>query len=108
VNRRVLIFGSRGYLGKQFHEAYPEAITTHADIMNQSEVRSALDLNFPDIVINAAGKTGRPNVDWCEDHKQETLRSNVTAPLMLCDELMKRNIDFVHISSGCMYQNGEF
>ena len=27
-------------------------------------------------------KTGRPNVDWCEDHKTETLFSNVTAPLI--------------------------
>ena len=23
----------------------------------------------PTNVINAAGVTGRPNVDWCEDHK---------------------------------------
>ncbi len=23
----------------------------------------------PSHVLNAAGLTGRPNVDWCEDHK---------------------------------------
>ena len=23
----------------------------------------------PTHVLNAAGLTGRPNVDWCEDHK---------------------------------------
>jgi len=105
---RVMILGSNGYLGKKFHEAYPEAITTNIDIMDQRELLSAIDVNSPNVIINAAGKTGRPNVDWCEDHKKETLRSNVTAPLMICDEALKRNIYFVHISSGCIYQNGEF
>jgi dTDP-4-dehydrorhamnose reductase len=41
-----------------------------------------LDEVKPDVVINAAGKTGKPNVDWCEDHKEETLRSNDTGPLV--------------------------
>ena len=31
----------------------------------------------PTHVLNSAGVTGRPNVDWCEDHKQETIRANV-------------------------------
>ena len=44
----------------------------------------------PDVVINCAGKTGRPNVDWCEDHKEETVRANVTGPLILLDECRKQ------------------
>lgn len=33
-------------------------------------------VTFPQVkpthVLNAAGLTGRPNVDWCEDHKAGT------------------------------------
>ncbi|KAF2283563.1 hypothetical protein GH714_011994 [Hevea brasiliensis] len=34
----------------------------------------------PTRVFNAAGVTGRPNVDWCESHKVETIRTNVEHP----------------------------
>ncbi|MEK7136745.1 MAG: sugar nucleotide-binding protein, partial [Patescibacteria group bacterium] len=55
-------------------------------------------------VINCAGKTGSPNVDWCEDHKEETLRSNTLGPLVLLGECGKRDIHFVHLSTGCIYE----
>ncbi len=62
-----------------------------------------LEDNRPDIVLNCAGKTGRPNVDWCETHKEETLRANVTGPLILLEECLARKIYLVHMSSGCIY-----
>jgi len=35
-----------------------------------TDVSAALDVQTkPTHVLNAAGLTGRPNVDWCEDHK---------------------------------------
>ena len=39
----------------------------------------------PTHVFNAAGVTGRPNVDWCESHKTETIRTNVAGTLNLAD-----------------------
>ncbi len=62
-----------------------------------------LDDLKPEIVINCAGKTGRPNVDWCEDHKEETLRANVTGAIILMEECLSRGIYLVHMSSGCIY-----
>jgi len=100
---KVLIFGSRGYLGTYFKEVYPDAATPSVDIANASEVSQALDEFKPDVVINAAGKTGRPNVDWCEDHKLETVSSNVTGSLVLLNECAKRNIYWVQLGSGCIY-----
>lgn len=64
----------------------------------------ALDESKPDVLINAAGKTGRPNVDWCEEHKMETVRSNLTGALVLLEQTRKRSVHFVHIGSGCIYQ----
>lgn len=100
---RVILFGSSGYLGESFLKSYPDAICPRIDIADRVAVASVLDAEKPDVVINAAGKTGRPNVDWCEDHKEETLSANVTGPLILLEECGKRGIYWVHLSSGCIY-----
>lgn len=100
----TLLFGSRGYLGQHFQSLYPDAIASDVDIADADAVSAELDRVKPEIVINAVGKSGRPNVDWCEDHKQETLRSNVLGPLVLLEECGKRGIYWVHVSSGCIYE----
>lgn len=100
---RVLIFGSKGYLGQQFLKLYPSAVTPSVDIADREAVQSFLHKEKPDIVINCAGKTGRPNVDWCEDHKKETVRSNITGPLILLEECEKAGASFVQLGSGCIY-----
>ncbi len=101
---KFLIFGSGGYLGSQFKTLYPGASTPSVDIADQAVVASVLDREKPDIVINAAGKTGRPNVDWCETHREETFQSNVTGPAILLAECGKRGMYWVHLGSGCIYQ----
>jgi len=101
---KVVLFGAGGYLGHEFQKLYPEAVLPKVDIADAAAVATVLDKEKPDVVINAAGKTGRPNVDWCEDHKEETLRSNVQGPLVLLEECGKRGIYWVHLGSGCIYQ----
>lgn len=100
---KILIFGYKGYLGQYFLKAYPDALTSDADIADALRVAQELDKIKPDIVINCAGKTGRPNIDWCEDHKTETIHSNVMGPLVLMEEAQKRSIRLVHLGSGCIY-----
>lgn len=99
----ILLLGSTGYLGEQFLKVYPEAKTPRFDIADREAVFRVLEAEKPDVVINCAGKTGRPNVDWCETHKEETLSANVTGPLILLEECLKRNIYLAHMSSGCIY-----
>lgn len=99
----VLLLGGRGFLGGYFLRLYPDAAVPQTDITDPLAVRRVLDDVRPAVVINCAGKTGRPNVDWCEDHKQETLAANVTGPLIVLDECLKRGLYLVHMSSGCIY-----
>ncbi len=101
---KVLVFGARGYLGSQCLTVFPGAVPSTVDIGNAQAVAHELDTHKPDVVINAAGKTGRPNIDWCEDHKLETFHSNVTGPLVLLKECADRGIYWVHLGSGCIYQ----
>jgi dTDP-4-dehydrorhamnose reductase len=100
---KILIFGN-GYVGNKFKSRVPEAVITSADITNPEAVRQALTEHKPTVVINCAGKTGKPNVDWCEDHKLETFASNVLGPLVLARECLEKSVFLVHIGSGCVYE----
>jgi 3,5-epimerase/4-reductase len=100
---QIVLFGARGYLGSHFQALYPEAFASPANIADREAVRAVLDERKPDIILNCAGKTGKPNVDWCETHKEETLHGNVTGPLVLLEEAQFRGIYLVHMSSGCIY-----
>ena len=101
---KILVFGPRGYIGKQLLEILPGATGSDADIADPSAVAAAFDAEKPDLIVNAAGKTGRPNIDWCEDNKMETVRGNVTGALVLLNACQQKGVHFVHLSSGCIYQ----
>jgi len=101
---KYLIFGN-GYLGNKFKEFLgPGADISGTDIGNIIEVKKVLAEKKPEVVINCAGKTGRPNIDWCEDHKEETMYSNVVGPLVLAKVCLENNIYMVHLGSGCIFQ----
>lgn len=69
----------------------------------QEAVRKTLDEIQPTHVINCAGKTGRPNVDWCESHKLETMESNGLGTLMLSYECEKRGVHCTVLGTGCQF-----
>lgn len=98
---KIGIFGV-GWMGKQIAGGLG-AWLMRGDIGNRPSVRVALETFNPDIVINAAGKTGTPNIDWCEEHKIETAYSNTAGPLILATECWERKIKLVHLSSGCLW-----
>lgn len=101
---KLLIYG-QGYIAHKFKEAFgEEAEISTLRIEDYSEVKKELELKKPDVVVNCAGKTGKPNVDWCEDHKMETVYSNVVAPLILARACEELNLYMVHIGSGCVYE----
>lgn len=101
---KYLIFGN-GYIGNKFKSRLgDEAILTRTDITDAGAVRSDIETHKPDVVINCAGKTGKPNVDWCEDHKLETWSSNVLGPIVLAKVCLETDTFLAHIGSGCVYE----
>lgn len=70
---------------------------------SRESIAYLLGRDRPDIIINCLGKTGRPNVDWCESHKSETYMSNVTLPLMIAEYCEYNNVHLINIGSGCIY-----
>lgn len=58
-------------------------------------------------MINCAGTRGVPNVDWCEDHKVETVRSNVLGVLNVVDTCLQLGLHVTHLGSACIYTVSE-
>lgn len=57
----------------------------------------------PDVIINCIGKTGRPNVDWCESNKEITAATNTALPILLAEACARHSVHLVQIGSGCIY-----
>ena len=100
-----IVFGA-GFLGTRIADYldYNLVGRNEADVLSSSSLSAFLDRKKPDIVVNAIGKTGRPNIDWCESHREETFQSNVTAAENLAKSCYERDIYFVHLGSGCVYR----
>eukprot|EP01034_Spumella_vulgaris_P029660 gene29661-36741_t len=106
-----LVFGKNGWIGGKIIELLTaQGKTFHvADSRteNRESVQREIELYKPTHVINAAGVTGRPNVDWCEDHRAETIRTNVIGCLNLADLCAQRNIHHLLYATGCIFEYDE-
>lgn len=98
----TVVFGA-GYLGNLMASSLPGAVLSRANILDRDAVRAALAEHRATAVVNCAGKTGRPNVDWCESHQTETYRGNVEGPLALADVCASAGVHLVHLGSGCIF-----
>lgn len=107
-----LVFGGKtGWIGKKIVELLQQqgdlVFAADSRLENREEVEEEIFRTHPDYIFNAAGVTGRPNVDWCESHKQETLRANVIGALNLFDLAYLHQIHVTHFGTGCIYQYDE-
>lgn len=62
-----------------------------------------LDKYKPDVLINCIGKTGRPNIDWCEANKEIVASTNTSLPILLAEECALKSIHLIQIGSGCIF-----
>ena len=105
---RVLVFGgATGWIGQQMcallRSRGHEAIVAQARLEKTEQVAAEIDAAKPTHVFNCAGLTGRPNVDWCEDHKDEVIRVNLVGTLALLDACESRGLHCTNFATGCIY-----
>lgn len=112
--KRVLVFGGKtGWIGNlmcelmEAEEKGVEVFRANSRIQNREAVAAELDEIKPTHVFNAAGVTGRPNIDWCETHKPDTIRTNVIGTLNLADLCLERNIHCTVYATGCIFAYDE-
>lgn len=104
-----LVFGGqKGWIGQQIvamlKEQGKNVRAAEARLEDRAAIIKEIEEFKPKYIMNCAGVTGRPNVDWCEDHKQETIRSNVIGTLNLCDVAFTYNIHVTNFATGCIFE----
>lgn len=108
MKQKIIVFGA-GFLGKRIAEEFSCAVVSRkdVDVSQVKQIDEFLEREKPDVIINAVGKTGGPGeigIDWCETHKIETIESNIAGAVNLSVAAAKKNIYFVHLGSGCIYE----
>lgn len=103
---KFLILGN-GFIGNILKDKISSILHCNK-ISSITDVKRVIDSNDCDIVINCIGKTGTPNIDWCEINKAETYFANVTIPALIQEACLSRNKKMIHISSGCLFNGGPF
>ncbi len=98
----ILVLG-KGLFGARLAAGIEGAVHGAVDITDRDAVRALLARERPEAVINAAGRTGTPNVDWCESHQTETYRANVIGALNVADACETVGAYLLHLGSGCVF-----
>jgi dTDP-4-dehydrorhamnose reductase len=110
----ILLLGSTGYIGSAFATELERrgtpfyALTRkELDYTQFEPLWRHLRERKPSFVLNAAGFTGRPNVDACENARAETLLGNTLFPQSLAQACLVTNTPYGHVSSGCIYSGAK-
>ena len=93
----IILIGGKGYVASSLCDivsnlgSFISPISRRdVDYYNHSNLKNALLDQKASFVINAAGFTGKPNVDACESAKYECLQGNAVLPGIIrevCEDL---------------------
>jgi dTDP-4-dehydrorhamnose reductase len=106
----VLLLGATGYLGQAFAAELRKRELQFTPLTRKALDYTRLDVLFnyvratkPAFVINAAGYTGRPNIDACETARAEAVQANTLLPQTVARACYLTKTPWGHVSSGCIY-----
>jgi dTDP-4-dehydrorhamnose reductase len=106
----ILLLGGSGYIGSAFVAALKQRALPFvaprrgvSDYTRFDVLQALIKEHRPALVINAAGFTGRPNVDACETARTETLLGNSVLPAVVGSACESIGVPFGQVSSGCIY-----
>ena len=106
----ILLLGATGYVGSAFAkeltrrgDAFTALSRSQVDYTQFEKLLEWLREHKPEFVLNAAGYTGKPNVDACEVERADTLQGNTLLPATIAHACAAANIPWGHVSSGCIY-----
>ncbi len=106
----VILLGGSGYVGQAFQRLFGQLGVPFRNLarkeIDYTEVSHLADLLAgakAEFVINAAGYTGKPNVDACEDDKSACLFGNAVLPGRIRAACERTGTPWGHVSSGCIF-----
>jgi dTDP-4-dehydrorhamnose reductase len=106
----ILLLGGSGYVGSAFQEFFQRQkvnfvslARSECDYTSVPILIKAIQKHKPTFLINAAGFTGKPNVDACERQKAECLAGNAVLPGSIREACETTELPWGHVSTGCIY-----
>lgn len=109
----IYVLGT-GYVAQAYARYFlinsiPHKLLSRKEVLFTNPINLAAFLSSakPELLINAAGVTGKPNVDACEKHKIACLYSNAILPGFIGELCQDMNIPWIHVSSGCIYDGSK-
>ncbi|MDB6111466.1 MAG: dTDP-4-dehydrorhamnose reductase [Pedosphaera sp.] len=106
----IVLLGATGYIGQAFvtelnrrGESFVTLSRAQVDYSRFEVLLKYLQTHRPAFVVNAAGYTGKPNVDACESARADTLQGNTLLPLTIAQACAAAGTPWGHVSSGCIY-----
>ena len=110
----ILLLGASGYIGEAFarelqRRKWPFMPVSRGDVdyTRFDVLMGFLKKNKPEFIVNAAGYTGKPNVDACETARADTLAGNTLLPQTIAHACAAIGIPWGHVSSGCIYSGAK-
>ncbi|GER53956.1 dTDP-glucose 4,6-dehydratase [Striga asiatica] len=105
---KFLIYGRTGWIGGLLGKICEKQGIPYeygkGRLQDRASILADIKSVKPTHVFNAAGVTGRPNVDWCESHKTETIRTNVVGTLTLADVCRENGLLVMNYATGCIFE----
>ena len=106
----IYLLGGSGYVGSAYQALlqrkgipFRNLRRSEFDYTDGPALTELLRRERPAFLINAAGYTGKPNVDACELHKAECLFGNAVFPGTVAQACAAAGVPWGHVSSGCIY-----
>ena len=110
----ILLLGASGYIGEAFarelqrrKKVFLPLARAQVDYSRFDVLLDYLNAKKPAFVINAAGYTGKPNVDACELDQAGTLVGNTLLPQTIAHACAAAGIPWGHVSSGCIFSGAK-
>ena len=110
----ILLLGGTGYIGQAFKRELERRSRLFMTVLRRELDYTRFDCRWeflktqrPEFVVNAAGYTGKPNVDACEVARADTLAGNTLLPQTIAHACATLDIPWGHISSGCIYSGAK-
>jgi len=106
----IYLLGGSGYVGRAYQAllqrrglAFRNLRRAEVDYTHGPTLTDLLRRERPAFLINAAGYTGKPNVDACELHKAECLQGNAVLPGTVGQACADAGVPWGQVSSGCIF-----
>jgi dTDP-4-dehydrorhamnose reductase len=106
----IYLLGGSGYVGLAYQDLlkskgipFKNLRRADCDYTDVATLTAALKADRPEFLINAAGYTGKPNVDACELDKTNCLFGNAILPGRIAEACTAAGIPWGHVSSGCIF-----